>query len=84
MMPSKADEESKTGLSFSTIPRYRSVMTTVNTINATGVLVAVKDGANNYSIYPVGATIKQWRDAGSTSIWPQTLKSIVVKWDGGR
>lgn len=82
-MPSKADEESKTGLSFSTIPRYRSVMTTVNTINATGVLVAVKDGANHYSIYP-GVTIKQWRDAGSTSIWTQTLKSIVVKWDGER
>ena len=59
-------------------------MTTVNTINATGVLVAIKDGASHYSIYPVGATVKQWYDAGSASIWTQTLKAIVVKRDGGR
>lgn len=31
----------------------------------------------------VGATMKDWINAGSGSIWTQAVKSVVVKWDGG-
>ena len=82
LTPRGVDVASNTGLSFSTIPKPHSVMTTVNTIYT--YIYSIKDGASHYSIYPVGATVKQWYDAGSASIWTQTLKAIVVKWDGGR
>lgn len=31
----------------------------------------------------VGATMEDWINAGSGSIWTQAVKSVVVKWDGG-
>lgn len=55
-------------------------MTTIETVNSTGVLCAVQDGATHVSIYPIGTTLAGWRAAGTDSIWTVTLKSVVVKW----
>ena len=74
--------DKNTGLSFSTIPKAGAAMTTIEAINATGVLYAVKDKATHVSVYPVGGSMKDWINEGSNSIWTKTLKSIVVKWDG--
>lgn len=57
-------------------------MTTVGALNATGILYAVKDGLDHVSVFPVGGTIEEWRNASSSSIWTQTLKSLVKKWGG--
>ena len=35
------------------------------------------------SVRPVGATMEDWINAGSGSIWTQAVKSVVIKWDGG-
>ena len=57
-------------------------MTTIEAINATGVVYAVKDGSNHVSVYPVGGTMSDWVEAGAGSVWTQAVKSVVVKWDG--
>ena len=57
--------------------------TTIEELNATGVVYAVQDGATHVSARPVGATMEDWINAGSDSIWTQAVKSVVVKWDGG-
>ena len=80
LIPSKNDVSTGTGLSFSTIPKPGATMTTIEVVNATGVLRAVRDGATHVSVYPVGTTIAGWRNAGTGSIWTVTLKSIVIKW----
>lgn len=54
-------------------------MTTIEAINATGVVVAVRDKENHVSVYPIGTTIEGWREAGTSSVWTQTLKGIVIK-----
>jgi hypothetical protein len=77
------DVATNTGLSFSTIPRPGAAMTTIGTLNATGIVTAVQDSPTHVSVRPVGATIKDWRDAGSSSIWTAAIKSKVIKWDGG-
>lgn len=61
-----------------------AAMTTIGELNATGVVYAVKDGATHVSVRPVGATMEDWINAGSNSIWTQAVKSVVIKWDGGR
>lgn len=81
-VPSKKDEMLNSGLSFSTVPRVGAGATTIEAINATGILYAVKDNATYVSVYPVGATIAEWRAVGSASIWTQTLKALIIKWDG--
>ena len=81
LTPKEKDKFS--GLSFSTVPMPGSVMTTIEELNATGVVYAVKDGATHVSVKPVGATVEDWINAGSSSIWTQAVKSTVVKWDGG-
>ena len=58
-------------------------MTADEKINATGVLRAVKDNEYHVSVYPIGGTIKQWREQGVDSVWTQALLSVCVKvkWD---
>ena len=72
-----------TGLSFSTVPMPGAAVTTIEALNATGVVYAVQDGPTHVSVRPVGATMEDWINAGSGSIWTQTVKSVVIKWDGG-
>lgn len=71
------------GLSFSTIPKPGAAMTTIEALNATGVVYAVRDGVNHVSVFPVGGTLADWHNAGSLSVWTATIKSVVVKWVGG-
>ena len=71
-----------TGLSFSTVPAPGAAKTTIEELNATGVVVAVRDGPKHVSVKPVGASVEDWINAGPTSIWTQTVKAVVVKWDG--
>ena len=82
LTPTKKDLS--TGLSFSTKPPKNggAAMTTIEALNATGIVYAVKDGATHVSVYPIGGTMKDWEAAGSSSIWTQAVKSVVVKWDG--
>jgi len=81
-VPSKNDVMFNAGLSFSTIPKEGAAVTTIEALNATGVVYAVKDGPTHVSVYPVGGTIAQWRSLGASSIWTQAIKSVVIKWDG--
>lgn len=67
------------GLSFSTIPKKGAAQTTIEAVNSTGILQAIKDGATHVTVKPVGATVLDWYNAGSTSIWTRILKSIVSK-----
>lgn len=71
-----------TGLSFSTIPRLGAAITTVNSINSTGVVYAVQDGPFHISVKPVNAPIQEWIDAGPNSVWTNAVKSVVIKWEG--
>ena len=80
LVPTKNDVSKGGGLSFSTIPKPGAAMTTIEAVNATGVLIAVQDRLTHVSVYPIGTTIEGWRNAGTRSIWTMTLKSIVVKW----
>ena len=70
-----------TGLSFSTVPMSGAAMTTIEALNATGVVYAVQDGPTHVSVRPVGASMEAWINAGSGSIWTQAVKSVVIKWD---
>lgn len=84
LTPSQKD--STTGLSFSTIsPRMggRAAVTTINTLNETGIVYAYQDKLTHVSVVPVGVSIQTWINEGSGSIWTQAVKSVVVKWDGG-
>ena len=58
-------------------------MTTIEALNATGVVYAVKDGATHVSVRPVCGTMEEWINAGSDSVWTQAVSSVVIKWDGG-
>lgn len=57
-------------------------MTTIEALNATGLVYAIKDGPGHVSVYPVGGTMSDWVRAGSSSIWTQAVKSVTIKWDG--
>ena len=70
------------GLSFSTKPKPGAAKTTIEALNATGVVYAVCDGGSHVSVYPIGGTLEDWHNAGSKSVWTTAVKSVVVKWDG--
>lgn len=70
------------GLSFSTIPKPGSAMTTIGALNATGIVFAVPDSLNHVSVYPVGGTLADWYAAGPNSPWSLAVESVCVKWDG--
>lgn len=53
--------------------------TTIEALNATSVVYAIQDGATHVSVKPVGATMEDWINAGSGSIWTQAVKSVVSK-----
>ena len=84
LTPKKKDWD--TGLSFSTIsprPGREAAVTTINKLNATGVVFAEQDGPTHVTVLPRGATVETWTKMGSNSIWTRAVKSVVVKWDGG-
>jgi len=69
------------GLSFSTRPGApgTNAATTIQLINATGILVAIQDGPSHISVRPVGATVEEWHNAGPSSPWTQALRSVVIR-----
>lgn len=73
------DKDWTSGLSFATIYRPGAAVITIEAVNATGVLYAKKDGATHISVVPVNASVDDWIAAGSSSIWTQTLKSVLIK-----
>ena len=60
-----------------------AAMTTIEALNATGVVYAVSDGATHVSVRPVNATTEDWINAGPSSVWTQAVKSVAIKWTGG-
>ena len=70
-------------MSFSTVPKSGAAMTTIGAINATGLVYAVKDKPTHVSVKPIGGTVEDWINAGSSSAWTQAVKSVVIKWDEG-
>ena len=82
LTPRKKDLIKGGGLSFSTIPKPGCCFTTIAEINATGMVYAVRDGDTHVSIYPIGGTMEDWYNAGSSSAWTLAVKSAVIKWDG--
>ena len=80
-------KDATTGLSFSTIPPPPGVpaaVTTLESLNATGVVVAIQDSPTHVSVRPVGASVQVWIDAGPSSVWTLAVKTVVIKWDGVR
>lgn len=80
LTPRPKDEA--TGLSFSTIPRPNAAMTTIEALNATGVVYAIQDGPTHVSVRPVDAPMSAWIAAGAKSKWTAAVKSAVIKWTG--
>ena len=74
------------GLSFSTRPPrpgVKAVITTIDTVNSTGILNATQNSSGHVTITPTNGTVIEWMQQGQSSIWSQTLSNIVVEWDGG-
>ena len=82
LTPKEKDLADGRGLSFSTIPKPGCSMTTIEAINATGLVYAVQDGPTHVSVYPIGGTMEDWVNTGASSIWTQAVKSVMIKWDG--
>ena len=82
LTPSEKDLKKGNGLSFSTVPAPGCSMTTIEALNATGIVYAFRDGSHHISVYPVGGKMSDWVKAGSSSIWTKAVKSVTVKWDG--
>ena len=77
------ERDCSSGLSFSTIPRKGAAMTTIEAINASGGLNAVQDGETHVSVFPSGASVQAWYEAGTESIWTQLLQALVSLFRGG-
>ena len=70
------------GLSFSTRPPrpgIKAVMTSVDAINSTGIMQAVKTSDTHYVVVPVGIPVTTWMLKGMSSIWSQVLSNIVIE-----
>ena len=74
------------GLSFSTKPPkpgIHAVVTTIEQVNATGILLAIRTGGSHVTVIPTNGSVIQWMEQGQSSMWTETLSGIVVEWDGG-
>ena len=74
------------GLSFSTLPPrpgIKAVMTTVDAINATGILKAIPTSSVHYIIVPTNATVTEWMVQGQGSLWSYMLSTTVIEITGG-
>ena len=72
------------GVSFSTHyrPGIESVATTIEQVNATGMLKAIYTRRGHVLIIPTNGTVGQWMNEGQNSIWTQVLSSIVYEING--
>lgn len=81
------EKDAKTGLSFSTVappPGTPAAVTTIEALNATGIVVAIQDKPNHVSVMPASyiGTLQEWIDTGASHPCTLAVKSVVVKWDG--
>ena len=69
------------GLSFSLLPpTVKSIETTIEDVNATGILYATIDKPGHVSVKPTNATMEEWMRAGEGSIWTTTLRKLTIRW----
>ena len=74
------------GLSFSTKPPrpgVSAVVTTIEEINSTGILMAIPTGGSHVIVVPTNAPVVQWMRQGQSSIWSFILSRTVTEWNGG-
>ena len=64
------------GLSFSTVYKHGSAATTIELINRSEHLYAVKDGPTHVSVRPKDGSMQDWITQGSDSIWTQELRKL--------
>jgi len=86
-VPSQKDVLTNSGLSFSTVPPppgTRAVITTIEALNATGIVRAYQDKPGHVRVDPVVGTLADWRAGGSEHICTIAVKSVSVKWYGGK
>ena len=79
------EKDIQTGLSFFTVPPTNGrpyFVTTIEALNSSGVLVAVRDSPIHVSVRPRGATMRDWIDAGKYSIWTHTVYYLSIKCRG--
>ena len=74
------EKDRYTGLSFSTIPMPGAAMTTIEALNATGLVYAVRDGVTHVSVRPIGGTMDDWINEGPNSKWTLAIQSVVTKY----
>lgn len=79
LVPREIDKNSR--LSFSTIFKPNSLETTIEEINATGILYAIQGSKTHVSVYPIGGTMEDWIKQGTNSIWTGALIQVTKKWD---
>ena len=85
-VPSPRDVANNSGLSFLTtppLPGEKAAVTTIEALNATGVVRAYQDKPGHVRVDPVIGTLTDWRAGGSEHPCTIAVKSVVVKWDGG-
>ena len=81
------EKDKLTGLSFSTRPplKGKAVVTTTESINSTGKLMAVKDGINHVSVRPVNCfAMQEWinsRDNAEESPHEYTITLKEISWE---
>ena len=72
------------GVSFSTHyrPGVKAVATTIEDVNASGILYAFETGNGHVLVVPTNGTVKQWMYEGKNAIWSKRLSSIVYEING--
>ena len=67
LVPTERDVLEGSGLSFSTLPPAPgrpAVVTTLEALNSTGVVCAVKDGKHHVTVWPVGGLLRNGESRG--------------------
>ena len=84
-VPSERDVATNSGLSFSMYPPRpgtKAAVTTIEALNATGVVRAYQDKPGHVRVDPVIGTLADWRAGGAEHPCTIAVKSVVVKWGG--
>ncbi len=76
-----------TGLSFSLTPPppgVPAVVTTIEALNATGMVIAFQDKPNHVCVIPAPhmGTLQEWIETGSSHPCTWAVKAVVIKWGG--
>ena len=58
--------------------KHNVATTTIEALNATGIVYAVYDGGTHVSVHPIGGTMIDWYNAGPLSLWTAAVKSVII------